>query len=354
MRKTNGKANRKDCYTMILESVLAMLARGVIPWRKTWKGTGPRSLSTGKAYRGLNVFFLAYSESGPFGSQWWGTFRQVTERRVRYLREQGVKVEERKRARGKGTYSVAIDTDGTESPVTSVRKGQKGTPIFFWRWIVRKDEKTGKERSIPFLRHYTVFNSEQCEPIALPAEAESAPTVPACEGTERLRAMFAEYVERSPGLTVSYGGDRAYYDPASDHVQVPDESDFESLFAFLSTHGHEFGHSTGHGSRLNRDGVTDPIQFGSHTYSREELVAEFTSAFLFNLAGVDAPDTLENNAAYIAHWSAKLRDDPRAIVVAAGRAQKAADLISGVVADQESGDDSADESSTVGTARATA
>ena len=98
----------------------------------------------------------------------------------------------------------------------------------------------------------------------------------------------------------------------------------ESYYSVLF---HELAHSTGHASRLNRKEVTDPIAFGSHDYSLEEMVAELTAAFLCAEAGID--NTVENSAAYIAEWHKVLSADPKLFWIAAGRAQKAADYILG-------------------------
>jgi len=88
------------------------------------------------------------------------------------------------------------------------------------------------------------------------------------------------------------------------------------------------GHSTGHTSRLDRHELETGIApFGSPTYSKEELAAEFTSAFLCNESGIE--DTVENSTAYIKGWAKKIRSDKRLVVVAASQGQKAADYVLG-------------------------
>jgi antirestriction protein ArdC len=93
---------------------------------------------------------------------------------------------------------------------------------------------------------------------------------------------------------------------------------------------HELGHSTGHESRLNRAGIAkDKHGFGSGSYSREELVAEMTAAFLCGHCGIDTA-TITDSAAYINNWKTHLRGDMRCVVFAAAQAQKAADYILGM------------------------
>jgi antirestriction protein ArdC len=68
-------------------------------------------------------------------------------------------------------------------------------------------------------------------------------------------------------------------------------------------------------------------ELGPIDLSREELVADFTSSYLCAEAGIE-PATIENSAACIENWlRVLLKDDRRALVVAAGAAQRGADCI---------------------------
>jgi antirestriction protein ArdC len=126
--------------------------------------------------------------------------------------------------------------------------------------------------------------------------------------------------------SIKYGGRVACYFPSRDEVQVPDRRNFTDGDEFYSTLFHELAHSTGHESRLDREGVTTNWAFGSNEYSEEELIAEMTSSFLCGFAGI-GQKTMPNTTAYIGAWLRKLQADPRYIVKAASKAQKAADFI---------------------------
>ena len=89
---------------------------------------------------------------------------------------------------------------------------------------------------------------------------------------------------------------------------------------------HELAHSTGHASRVGREGFENPVHFGSEDYSKEELVAECTAAMLCGVTGIDT-HTLDNSTAYLQSWIARLKSDSKLIVQAASAAQKAADYI---------------------------
>ena len=91
-------------------------------------------------------------------------------------------------------------------------------------------------------------------------------------------------------------------------------------------------HSTGHEKRLNPRTLTDLCPFGSTNYSAEELCAEMGAAYLCGIAGI-GNHTLDNSAAYIQGWLAKLKRDPKVLVQAAAQAQRAVDYITGVQPD---------------------
>ena len=127
--------------------------------------------------------------------------------------------------------------------------------------------------------------------------------------------------------SIKYGVRGACYFPFRDEVQMPEMRNFTDSEEFYSTLFHELAHSTGHESRLDREGVTTNWAFGLHEYS-EELIAEMTSSFLCGFAGI-GQKTMPNSAAYIGGWLRKLQADPRYIVKASSKAQKAADYILG-------------------------
>ena len=102
---------------------------------------------------------------------------------------------------------------------------------------------------------------------------------------------------------------------------------FVSTPEYYAAAYHELTHSTGHHSRLNRLNPND--HFGGLDYSKEELVAEIGTAVLMQHVGLETPESFRNNAAYIRHWLAVLKDDKRLIVSAAGKAEKAVQLILG-------------------------
>ena len=290
---------KTDAYQLITDAMLALIEAGTCPWRKTWRGTdgdnGAISMSSGKPYSGINPWILALTAmSKGFTSRHWGTFK-------------------------------AIQANGGK-----VRKGEKSTAVVFWKWIKTEDKDTGEEKVIPFLRYFRVFNAEQAEwadglpeafqPLDLTDEVDEFDPI------EQAEAIAAGYLEgRNPPSFANDGRDSAFYRPSTDSVSMPERSAFEGAGEYYSTLFHELGHSTGHADRLNRKGVTNFDRFGSHQYSQEELVAEFTACFLCGDAGI--VDTRENSAAYMRGWAKKLKEDKKMLVMAASQAVKAARMI---------------------------
>src|SRR5204863_6954843 len=100
---------------------------------------------------------------------------------------------------------------------------------------------------------------------------------------------------------VEHAGSQAFYRPSTDTITTPSPHLFESPALYYSTLFHELTHSTGHESRLARKGITDSTMFGSHEYSREELIAEMGAAFLCGTVRIES-GTLHDSTAYLATW----------------------------------------------------
>jgi antirestriction protein ArdC len=205
-----------------------------------------------------------------------------------------------------------------------IKAGSKSNLVTFWNVGQEKlNAKTGKLSKPFMLRYYRVFNLTQTTGIDLPRavfELNKRNQFEAIESAETL----AESMPHKPAFIES---DHAWYSPAKDTIGLPARSLFHSPAEYYSTLFHELAHSTGHASRLHREDFDKPSHFGTESYSREELIAEMTSAFLCGLSGIER-ETLPNSAAYLQHWITRLKGDSKLILSAASAAQKAADFIS--------------------------
>lgn len=275
-----------NVFEIVNNRIIELLERGTIPWRKTWSaGSGmPRNLVSKKEYRGINVFLLS---AMPYSSPYWLTYRQAQERGG------------------------------------NVRQGEKSTIVTFWKLMDRstgeRDDEiaTGK---IPLLRYYNVFNLEQCDGITAPEPEETANGFSPIEKAEQI----IKDMPKPP--SIRYAGNRAFYRPFEDRVQMPHEYTFEKSEDFYAVLFHELSHSTGAGHRLARKEVMERKAFGSDDYSAEELVAEFAASFLCAVAGI-SNETIEMSAAYIDGWLSVMKRDKKLLVTAAAQAQRAADYV---------------------------
>lgn len=293
-----GKSSRapRDHYQEVTDRIIAALEAGTPPWRKPWdpdKAGGPatpRNAATRQRYRGINVLTLGMSALAfSSGDPRWATYKQA------------------------------------EDHGWQVRRGERGTTGFFFKRLELRDDKgdgsspEGDEESvrrIPLLRAFTLFHASQIEgiPDYIPPTVAEAPW----------RAPeAAEIILANSRAVVRIGGERAFYSPATDHIQIPPQSAFATAEGFCGTLIHELGHWTGAESRLNRDLRN---RFGSHDYAREELRAEIGQMMVCAELGIADCD-FSNNAAYVASWLEKLRSDRKEIFRAAADAQRIADYL---------------------------
>jgi antirestriction protein ArdC len=267
----------KNIYEMVTDKIIEKLESGVIPWRKPWVNGGAVNWKSQKAYRGINTMLLEEGE--------YATFKQITE------------------AGGK------------------VKKGAKSEIVVFWKWIEKEEE--GKIEKIPFLRYYNVFNIatqvDGLESKRVAASNFNHDPIEVCEN------IIKGFINKP---TFSYQSKGAWYKPSQDHINIPPMKDFPNIEEFYATSFHEMIHSTGHTSRLNREGVTTQVAFGSEVYSKEELVAEIGAAMLSGVAQIDM-STFENSASYIQSWLKVLKGDKTLLVKAGAQSQRAVDYILG-------------------------
>lgn len=290
--------NNTEVYEKITASLLKLVESGdLLPWQKPWKGNSEwaRSMSSGKAYNGINRWVLTLTAQENNWSPWFGTYKQI------------------------------------EALGGQVRKGEKSSMAILWKPFEGVDKATGDVKKFMMLKTFSIFSASQAD--NLPEKFYAKPDPAEFDTDATAESVFNEYVV-SENITLRSGGDSAFYSPRIDAIQLPNFATFDSAEHYYATAFHEAGHSTGHAGRLNRPGVVDFDAFGTHQYSREELVAELSSSLVLGILGLDKPNVVENQAAYLKSWKSRLVEDPQAFVWAAGRAEKAADLILGIKAEE--------------------
>lgn len=265
---------------IVTDRIVAGLKKGNIPWQKPWKagknGTVayPCNAISKRPYSGINAVLLSMDN---YTCPFYATYKQIS------------------------------DMGG------NVRKGEKSTIIIYWNIIEKKKIVNGLEKTekIPFLRYHNVFNLEQAENI----------TIPEYTAPELLKStdIIESYVD---GPIIQHGGsDKAYYQPSRDIVVMPHRDTFITEDSYQQVMYHELIHSTGSEKRLNR------LELGRKSYAYEELIAEIGSAMLCQMSGISW--NVENTQAYINGWIEVLQNDPKLIISAGSKAQKAIDYMIG-------------------------
>lgn len=286
------KTEKFDIYETLTNEIVAMMEKGICPWRQPWQAIGgiPRNYR-GNAYRGANAIILALTcMANSWDHSVFLTFKQVTE------------------------------CGGT------VLKGSKSTMVTFASMMVPKEYK-GRESECPselkkfMLRYYRVFNIAQTEGVSLPkweieVNNQNDP-IETCEA-------IVSNMPLCPKIT--HKGGRAFYLPVSDSVTMPAKKTFTNSEAYYSTLFHELSHSTGHTSRLDRKDFANSGAFGNEEYAFEELVAELSACFVCGQAGI-FDETKENTAGYLQTWLKVFKGDTKFFFRAASLAQKSADYI---------------------------
>ena len=283
-----------NIYDTITNQIIAALEHGTekfsLPWhRSTSPLSRPVNAVSKNAYRGVNVLALwASAEAQDYGHGLWATYRQW------------------------------------QSLGAQVRKGEKASPIVFYKVLDKREDEKPEEDESPgriFARASHVFNVSQ-------VEGYDIPDMP--EGEEFDPIPQADSFVAGTGASVRIQGESAHYTPSTDTITMPDRKRFfttasgsagENWYATLL---HELVHWSGADHRLARKFGK---RFGDEAYAMEELVAELGSAFLCGDLGLSTSPRPDHSS-YLASWLKVLKADNRAIFTAASAATKAAEFLS--------------------------
>ena len=258
----------------------------VLPWRRGWQADVnaglPTNATSRRRYSGVNTILLSIAGFAKgHQSKFWATYKQF------------------------------------QALGTNVRRGEKGTAITFFKplSVMKEDKRTGeeKETTIPLLRRYYVWNVEQtdgCDHLRVGNSVASDSVIDSHAEAENLMAATK--------ANIRFGGNRAYWSPTTDHVQLPLRSQFDCMNEFYLTAMHELSHWTGAKNRLARNGLS---------YGHEELVAEISAAYTCSELWIPVQEDLSNVESYIGNWLKSIKKDPSFIFKASSAASKASDYL---------------------------
>jgi len=293
-----------NIYEQINNQVLEGLEKEGLNWFRPWKAgdvNQPMNYSTGKFYRGFNIFMLNFvMVDKEYEFNQWMTYKQ---------------------AQAKGGQ---------------VKTGETATDVYFYK-ISYKNTETGEFSDTPTgdlknwrktfsMRYYKVFNIAQTEGLEPHTVEEFEPTED--QTNEMTKNLCDTYLDREK-ISFNSTESKAYYSPSRDHLGMPGLETFCDSDSYYKTLFHEMAHSTGHESRLKRATLMDVSHWGDATYSKEELVAEISAMYLVGLLGLEPQDNTFNSQAYIKGWCKHLKDKPKECVNAMQQATKVVDFIQG-------------------------
>lgn len=327
-----------EIYQMITDKMIAQLKEATgTGYKKKWKKQNeegyliPFNFDSKKQYRGINIALLTDGMSKVMKNPFFLTFKQIEK----------FKGKLKKGSKGLPVvyFTMLYAVNETNENGDKIEFGTYNKAKYI-AWLtknigrLKNDLSYYKNQYIPILKYYNVFNGADVEGIDFKLEdftigyQDGSQTVKNNDHRVQIADLIVKhYPTPKPVLKDSKDG-RAYYKFGftSDEIHMPKIEDFETSLDYYRTLLHEFTHSTGIPTRLNR-----PMggKFGSPQYAKEELVAEFGAVFLSAHAGIIWYNQ-SNHAEYLKNWNNVLtyaKDDNRFIMRAASKAQEAADFV---------------------------
>ncbi|HRO51025.1 MAG TPA: ArdC-like ssDNA-binding domain-containing protein, partial [Hyphomicrobium sp.] len=237
---TAKSAPRRDLYAEVTGRLIAAIeadpGKPQMPWRRNsmplWL---PENAHSKNRYNGINIVSLwVAAEQRGFSSPIWATYRQWAELGCQ------------------------------------VRKGAKSELVIFYKEfdVDPSPDDTDDDGKRRVARASYVFNAAEVDGFEHPAAPEPLGPIARIDAADRFI--------KATGARIEHGGDRAFYRPSTDHIQMPDESLFcgtETMSrdeSYYAVELHELCHWTSHPTRCNRELGK---RFGTQAYAAEELVA---------------------------------------------------------------------------------
>lgn len=327
-----------DIYSYITDLIINTIEKvGHLPWQKDWVGSGAdgtaKNYVSKKEYTGANFllnFDVKFDEDGKgylvpikFIQPYYLTFNQIRETKASLKKDS--------KARRVIYYTMIFNYDNGTLKFKTTDKA-KFTEFVKSHGLTKEDLKQHLVK-IPVIKYYNVFRADDCTGLKFPSDKTDSKKVNPIEQAQQLIDGY-----KNPP-TYTFVGDRAYYQPATDTLNMPKITAFNKEASYYCTYFHELTHSTGAEKRLGRDFSG---KFGSKNYAYEELIAELGAVFMCSEAGI-LFQTKENSAKYLKNWNTvlvtELENDNRFFLKASAQSQKAVNYILNRNSDSEKEED---------------
>lgn len=280
------QARKADAYDLASERIIGLIENRIVPWHYAWTNGGlPQNMVTRRPYRGVNAMLL---HGMGYSANYFLTYDQL--------------VQLGGKAKANQEPNIVVYRNSAEA---------RGV-----------DPDESEASSCKPLRHRHVFNVCQCEGLpkgAIPPVARRHNPLQAC-------ANIVAMMPNAPEIRDDFGD--SYYHPFQDAVYAS-ESSYETEEEYYAGVFRELVHSTGHEKRLGREELFGMREYSASDYTMEELVAEIGSCMLASFAGIQIePKVYEEE--YAREWVQRFRKDPKFVVRACTKAQKAAEYVLGI------------------------
>ena len=266
-------------------------------WQKMFgKNSMPFNASTNKRYKGINTLMLNFlCEEKKYSQPIFASYKQWA------------------------------------SLNAQVKKGSTGTPIVFYRPIM-KESKIDPSKMVQagcVLNYSKVFNIDQVD------LSESKYTPPIFKSGKQYSITEIDNFVKATKVEIKHSeGNGCFYRESEDFINMElksnfkDTSESDATVHYYSTLFHELTHSTKHENRLNRKDKFANEEFifeNKKSYAYEELIAEIGS-ILFSHEFKIEKTIRDNHAKYLNSWIQCLQNDYTFLTGATAQAQKAVDF----------------------------
>lgn len=311
-----AKSKKTVMDIALIHILRGILDNDILPWEKSFD-TPAISAITLKPYQGINRILLPGGE--------YITVNQIisynTKNGTHFKLSPPLDSDDYITREGKTAHIIVHYNDKPPRPATDkeIAKFEAGEKVPY----MYKDDETGDYfvRVPATLSYFNVFNT------AFIFDEETGEQFPQhntqdnkkrCDG----EAIIEHYKNKS-GVKVEYDTPgRCCFVPKYDTIHMSpietfkDTGGLDAVAEYYASVFHEMGHSTGMPNRLNRDSFQDHFMTPKVIYSMEELIAEFTAAFVFGELDMDEDvkkRVLQNNTSYITGWFRYLKNDDESV-----------------------------------------
>jgi len=288
--------SQTELRQQITNEIIKSLQQGIAPWKQPWSSDPcsgrPTNAVTKKPYNGINVLLLGmHNRDHMSHGKFFATYKQ--------WQSIGGQVMARPSGIPKGKWGAKVIL---YKPISKTKTNRKGEEV---------------EDNFCVMRQFTVFNIDQVEGDHLDHLRPGY-----CDNTDpEVSLREADELIANTGADIIHGGNKAFYDPAIDAIQMPHKHQFDGS-GYYETLFHEMAHWAEHPDRLGWDRSKE-----GNTYALGELIAEMSCCFVCSELGIPLTEGLDNHAAYLSNWLKALKNDPTFIFKASTQASKVTDYL---------------------------